>query len=50
VPRRWGFRTASWSNGERAELLGELGLTRRGIAARARSLVGKPLRKLLETA
>jgi hypothetical protein len=33
-----------------AELLDELGLTPDGIAARARSLVGKPLRKLLETA
>jgi 1-deoxy-D-xylulose-5-phosphate synthase len=37
-------------HGERAELLGELGLTAEGIAARARELAGKPLRKLLETA
>jgi 1-deoxy-D-xylulose-5-phosphate synthase len=37
-------------HGERAELLGELGLTPDGIAARARALLGRPLRTLLETA
>ncbi|WP_420128764.1 1-deoxy-D-xylulose-5-phosphate synthase [Longimicrobium sp.] len=37
-------------HGERAELLAELGLTAEGIAARARELLGKPLRKLAETA
>lgn len=37
-------------HGERAELLGELGLTPEGIAARARGLLGRPLRKLAETA
>ncbi len=58
VAARWpGVRSASLGlpdrfveHGERAELLDELGLTPEGIAARARSLVGKPLRKLLETA
>ena len=37
-------------HGERAELLAELGLTADGIAARARGLLGRPLRTLLETA
>jgi 1-deoxy-D-xylulose-5-phosphate synthase len=37
-------------HGERAELLGELGLTADGIAARVRALLGRPLRTLLETA
>ncbi len=58
VARRWpGVQVASMGmpdrfveHGERAELLGELGLTPEGIAAGARALVGKPLRELLETA
>ena len=37
-------------HGERAELLRELGLTAEGIAARARELLGRPLRTLAETA
>jgi 1-deoxy-D-xylulose-5-phosphate synthase len=37
-------------HGERGELLGDLGLTPEGIAARARGLLGKPLRTLQETA
>jgi 1-deoxy-D-xylulose-5-phosphate synthase len=37
-------------HGERGELLAELGLTADGVAARARALLGKPLRTLLETA
>jgi 1-deoxy-D-xylulose-5-phosphate synthase len=37
-------------HGERAELLAELGLTAEGIASRTRALLGKPLRKLLESA
>jgi 1-deoxy-D-xylulose-5-phosphate synthase len=37
-------------HGERAELLADLGLTAEGIAARARELLGRPLRKLAETA
>ncbi|HEU0297929.1 MAG TPA: 1-deoxy-D-xylulose-5-phosphate synthase [Longimicrobium sp.] len=37
-------------HGERGELLAELGLTADGIAARARALLGRPLRKLAETA
>jgi 1-deoxy-D-xylulose-5-phosphate synthase len=37
-------------HGERGELLAELGLTADGIAARARALLGRPLRTLLETA
>ncbi|HEX8696005.1 MAG TPA: 1-deoxy-D-xylulose-5-phosphate synthase [Longimicrobium sp.] len=58
VAGRWpGVRGASLGlpdafveHGERGELLAELGLTSDGIAARARELLGKPLRKLLETA
>ena len=37
-------------HGERADLLAGLGLTAEGIAARARGLLGKPLRTLQETA
>jgi 1-deoxy-D-xylulose-5-phosphate synthase len=37
-------------HGERGELLAGLGLTAEGIAARARGLLGKPLRTLQETA
>ncbi|HEY0021922.1 MAG TPA: 1-deoxy-D-xylulose-5-phosphate synthase [Longimicrobium sp.] len=37
-------------HGERAELLAELGLTPEGIVARARVLLGRPLRSLAETA
>jgi 1-deoxy-D-xylulose-5-phosphate synthase len=37
-------------HGERGELLADLGLTADGIAARARALLGRPLRTLLETA
>ena len=58
VSERWpGVHGASMGlpdrfveHGERAELLGELGLTADGIAARARALLGRPLRTLLETA
>lgn len=58
VAERWpGVRGASMGlpdgfveHGERGELLGELGLTADGIAARARGLLGRPLRTLLETA
>jgi 1-deoxy-D-xylulose-5-phosphate synthase len=58
VAGRWpGVRGASLGlpdafveHGERGELLAELGLDSDGIAARARELLGKPLRKLLETA
>jgi 1-deoxy-D-xylulose-5-phosphate synthase len=58
VAERWpgvhgaslGLPDAFVEHGERHELLGELGLTGEGIAARARTLLGKPLRKLLETA
>ncbi|HEU0013090.1 MAG TPA: 1-deoxy-D-xylulose-5-phosphate synthase [Longimicrobium sp.] len=58
VADRWpGVRGASMGlpdrfvdHGERAELLAELGLTAEGIAARARALLAKPLRKLAETA
>ena len=58
VAERWpGVRSASMGlpdlfveHGERAELLGSLGLTAEGIAARSRELLGKPLRKLLESA
>ena len=45
-----GLPDAFVEHGERAELLQELGLTPEGIAARARELLGKPLRKLAETA
>jgi 1-deoxy-D-xylulose-5-phosphate synthase len=45
-----GLPDAFVEHGERAELLAELGLTADGIAARARALLGKPLRTLLETA
>lgn len=45
-----GLPDAFVEHGERAELLQELGLTSEGIAARARELLGKPLRKLAETA
>jgi 1-deoxy-D-xylulose-5-phosphate synthase len=45
-----GLPDAFVEHGERAELLAELGLTPEGIAARARELLGKPLRKLAETA
>jgi 1-deoxy-D-xylulose-5-phosphate synthase len=45
-----GLPDAFVEHGERAELLQELGLTAEGIAARARELLGKPLRKLAETA
>ncbi|HEY0014999.1 MAG TPA: 1-deoxy-D-xylulose-5-phosphate synthase [Longimicrobium sp.] len=45
-----GLPDAFVEHGERAELLEELGLTPEGIAARARELLGKPLRKLAETA
>ena len=45
-----GMPDAFVEHGERAELLGELGLTTEGIAARARDLLAKPLRKLAETA
>ncbi|HEX2209608.1 MAG TPA: 1-deoxy-D-xylulose-5-phosphate synthase [Longimicrobium sp.] len=45
-----GLPDAFVEHGERAELLAELGLTAEGIAARARALLGKPLRKLAETA
>jgi 1-deoxy-D-xylulose-5-phosphate synthase len=45
-----GLPDAFVEHGERAELLGELGLTPEGIAARGRELLGKPLRKLAETA
>jgi len=37
-------------HGERAELLADLGLNADGIAARARAVLGRPLRTLLETA
>jgi 1-deoxy-D-xylulose-5-phosphate synthase len=58
VAERWpgvsgasmGLPDAFVEHGERAELLGQLGLTAEGIAARSRELMGKPLRKLLETA
>ena len=59
VAERWpGTKGASMGmpdgfveHGERAELLGELGLTPEGIAARARELLGKTLRQpLLESA
>ncbi|HLM69726.1 MAG TPA: 1-deoxy-D-xylulose-5-phosphate synthase, partial [Longimicrobium sp.] len=45
-----GLPDAFVEHGERAELLAELGLTAEGIAARGRELLGKPLRKLAETA
>ena len=45
-----GMPDAFAEHGERAELLAELGLTAEGIAARARALLGRPLRKLAETA
>ncbi|MBV9110583.1 MAG: 1-deoxy-D-xylulose-5-phosphate synthase, partial [Gemmatimonadetes bacterium] len=45
-----GLPDAFVEHGERAELLGELGLTAEGIAGRARALLGRPLRTLLETA
>ncbi|HST58380.1 MAG TPA: transketolase C-terminal domain-containing protein, partial [Longimicrobium sp.] len=45
-----GLPDAFVEHGERAELLAELGLTPEGIAARGRTLLGKPLRKLAETA
>jgi 1-deoxy-D-xylulose-5-phosphate synthase len=45
-----GLPDAFVEHGERAELLAELGLTPEGIAARARELLGRPLRKLAETA
>jgi len=58
IARRWpgvhcdsmGLPDGFVEHGERAEMLAELGLTGEGIAERARELVGKPLRKLLETA
>jgi 1-deoxy-D-xylulose-5-phosphate synthase len=59
VAERWpGTRGASLAmpdgfveHGERAELLAELGLTPEGIAARAREVLGRPLRQpLLESA
>ncbi|HEV7587946.1 MAG TPA: 1-deoxy-D-xylulose-5-phosphate synthase [Longimicrobium sp.] len=58
VAERWpgvhgaslGLPDAFVEHGERGELLAELGLTSDGIAARARALLGKPLRTLLETA
>jgi 1-deoxy-D-xylulose-5-phosphate synthase len=37
-------------HGERHELLAELGLNAEGIATRARALLGRPLRELLESA
>jgi 1-deoxy-D-xylulose-5-phosphate synthase len=45
-----GLPDAFVEHGERAELLDGLGLTPEGIAARARELLGRPLRKLAETA
>jgi 1-deoxy-D-xylulose-5-phosphate synthase len=45
-----GLPDAFVEHGERAELLAELGLAPEGIAARARELLGRPLRKLAETA
>ena len=45
-----GLPDAFVEHGDRAELLAQLGLSGDGIAARARELLGKPLRKLLETA
>ena len=45
-----GLPDAFVEHGERAELLAELGLTADGIAARARGVLGRPLRTLLETA
>ncbi|HEX6912718.1 MAG TPA: transketolase C-terminal domain-containing protein, partial [Longimicrobium sp.] len=45
-----GLPDAFVEHGERGELLAELGLTAEGIAARGRELLGKPLRKLAETA
>lgn len=45
-----GLPDAFVEHGERGELLGELGLTAEGIAAKARALLDKPLRTLLETA
>lgn len=45
-----GLPDAFVEHGERAELLADLGLTPEGIAARGRELLGKPLRKLAETA
>ena len=58
VAERWpGVRGASLGlpdafveHGERGELLAGLGLNADGIAAKARELLGKPLRKLLESA
>jgi 1-deoxy-D-xylulose-5-phosphate synthase len=58
VAERWpGVRSASMGlpdlfveHGERGDLLASLGLTAEGIAARSRELLGKPLRKLLESA
>jgi len=58
VAERWpGVRGASMGlpdafveHGERGELLAGLGLNADGIAARARALLGRPLRTLLETA
>jgi 1-deoxy-D-xylulose-5-phosphate synthase len=58
VAERWpgvhgaslGLPDAFVEHGERGELLAELGLDADGIAARARALLGKPLRTLLETA
>jgi 1-deoxy-D-xylulose-5-phosphate synthase len=58
VAERWpgvsgtslGLPDAFVEHGERAELLAQVGLTAEGIAARTRGLLGKPLRKLLETA
>ncbi|HEX8242286.1 MAG TPA: transketolase C-terminal domain-containing protein, partial [Longimicrobium sp.] len=58
VAERWpgvhgtsmGLPDAFVEHGERAELLGELGLTAEGIAAKARGLLGRPLRTLQETA
>jgi len=58
VAERWpgvtggsmGLPDAFVEHGERGEILTQLGLTAEGIAARSRDLMGKPLRKLLETA
>jgi 1-deoxy-D-xylulose-5-phosphate synthase len=58
VAERWpgvtggsmGLPDAFVEHGERGEILAQLGLTAEGIAARSRDLMGKPLRKLLETA
>ncbi|MBB4635171.1 1-deoxy-D-xylulose-5-phosphate synthase [Longimicrobium terrae] len=45
-----GLPDAFVEHGERAELLADLGLNADGIAARARALLGRPLRSLAETA